>query len=716
VTTSQESRPWTDEHVSSNSPPSILVADNRLGQLSTLMDLLERHGFSLTPVSSRQDALRALESNIFDLALLDVSFTDVVGEAEGLILAQDIARRAPETPVVFISRPEFINVEIVLKMFNLDEETRGSRLAEAYVNKYEPDRVLETCRAVLTSSGCVAPVAPIRVDEESWRSIETQLTKKVGADFKQRSEPLVTPVRQFVQILRRITFHHCMRLREVRVQSVSRGRSRTVVVVATSTYKPTDAEHHIVIKIGTTEMLKIERDNYLQWIQSFVQCGSYPTLTTFVTSRQLAGIAYSMVKSEGEPAPTFTDRFWEMSEEQSRAVLARVFGDMLLTHDRALIARARTLQQEYRDRFRALKNTQQLELNLASICDSVKIGRASGSRWEFLIGREWVRTRNPLQAIPEDFFDPYVEAVVHGDLHTDNVIVPQDRTFLIDFAHTGPHHVFLDYVTMEVSVRYYLLRQLLERPGSDVEAQSRRWLELEIALARLDPIQMFSVTASDLGDDVPPELARLMNVIIWLRHSAFVRGYRDSYRNYFAAVGMASITLPLLPDESSKPVRHAIRRTILLTASLALDKAAELKTEAIGAGLSASQRDHFMAAVASSAETKLRTGVRQELQSWVGRSKMDLRIPQDVLDSIAGWLQSVENEWPLLSRAIRTAHEHLGVVPGLERSQAPIILPTLFLWRFGDELSDEIVDLRNATSRMATEIRRCWRGDSGAEN
>jgi hypothetical protein len=49
-----------------------------------------------------------------------------------------------------------------------------------------------------------------------------------------------------------------------------------------------------------------------------------------------------------------------------------------------------------------------------------------------------------------------VKKACHGDLHSENVIIDDEHVFLIDFGMTGIQHCFLDYSTLEASIRLKL--------------------------------------------------------------------------------------------------------------------------------------------------------------------------------------------------------------------------------------------------------------------
>ena len=50
----------------------------------------------------------------------------------------------------------------------------------------------------------------------------------------------------------------------------------------------------------------------------------------------------------------------------------------------------------------------------------------------------------------------YVTKACHGDLHSENIIIDDGHVFLIDFGMTDVRHCFIDYSTLEVSIRLKL--------------------------------------------------------------------------------------------------------------------------------------------------------------------------------------------------------------------------------------------------------------------
>jgi len=82
-------------------PPSILVVDDTAANLQLLASMLKGHGYRVRPVNSGEQALRAVETQVPDLILLDITMPDMDG--------YQVCRRLKENehwrdiPVLFIS-------------------------------------------------------------------------------------------------------------------------------------------------------------------------------------------------------------------------------------------------------------------------------------------------------------------------------------------------------------------------------------------------------------------------------------------------------------------------------------------------------------------------------------------------------------------------------------------------------------------------------------
>ena len=77
----------------------ILVVDDELSMREFLSILLEREGYNVTVAASAQEALRIMESALFDLVLSDVNMPGL----SGIELLASIKEKAPETAVLMLT-------------------------------------------------------------------------------------------------------------------------------------------------------------------------------------------------------------------------------------------------------------------------------------------------------------------------------------------------------------------------------------------------------------------------------------------------------------------------------------------------------------------------------------------------------------------------------------------------------------------------------------
>ncbi|MCK6598417.1 MAG: aminoglycoside phosphotransferase family protein [Bdellovibrionaceae bacterium] len=112
----------------------------------------------------------------------------------------------------------------------------------------------------------------------------------------------------------------------------------------------------------------------------------------------------------------------------------------------------------------------------------------------------------------------YVEKVCHGDLHSENIIIDQDQVFLIDFGMTGSLPCFLDYATLETSIRLKL---------------TPNYLPTKVLLnADDDFLFKFDISEDSIDSKISdPDLKKSYKIISKIRSKAIhkVRSEQDTY-------------------------------------------------------------------------------------------------------------------------------------------------------------------------------------------
>ncbi|HZA15177.1 MAG TPA: response regulator, partial [Myxococcaceae bacterium] len=134
----------------------ILVVDDSLTVRMDLADALQAAGMRVTPVSSLEDARRALSSRRFGLAILDV----ILPDGDGVQLLEEIRAGGTnaDVPVMFLSSEAEVK-----------DRVRGlARGANDYVGKpYDTEYVVARARELLRPEDALAPEATILLIDDS---------------------------------------------------------------------------------------------------------------------------------------------------------------------------------------------------------------------------------------------------------------------------------------------------------------------------------------------------------------------------------------------------------------------------------------------------------------------------------------------------------------------------------------------------------------------
>jgi DNA-binding response OmpR family regulator len=117
----------------------ILVVDDEPNFLELMKSALGKRGFDVNTASNGPDALKLLETELFDFALLDLK----LGPADGIDLLAEIKRRQPRIRAIMVTG------------YPTDESRAEAkeRGAAAYLSKpVELQDLFQTFKAVLTHS------------------------------------------------------------------------------------------------------------------------------------------------------------------------------------------------------------------------------------------------------------------------------------------------------------------------------------------------------------------------------------------------------------------------------------------------------------------------------------------------------------------------------------------------------------------------------------
>jgi len=127
----------------------ILLAEDDKSIQKNLSCLLAKEGFSVIGASGQKEALEKLESEQFDLALLDLALAD----GSGYAVCSAVKKRLPDLPVIFLTASD----DEISVVTGLDMG------ADDYITKpFRPMELVSRIKSVLRRSGKTQSVFEIR--------------------------------------------------------------------------------------------------------------------------------------------------------------------------------------------------------------------------------------------------------------------------------------------------------------------------------------------------------------------------------------------------------------------------------------------------------------------------------------------------------------------------------------------------------------------------
>ena len=124
----------------------ILVVDDLADWRTTLSGLLTDEGYQVQVADSSADALKAFETDRFDLAVLDIRLNERDADnTEGLELAAKIKERWPNVQVILITG---YGTQAIMRQA-LEANEKGERLVADYIPKTQTEDLVKTVRKVL---------------------------------------------------------------------------------------------------------------------------------------------------------------------------------------------------------------------------------------------------------------------------------------------------------------------------------------------------------------------------------------------------------------------------------------------------------------------------------------------------------------------------------------------------------------------------------------
>lgn len=192
-----------------------------------------------------------------------------------------------------------------------------------------------------------------------------------------------------------------------------------------------------IIKIGTKKDRKIsvEETAVKRWVSSLIP--SYQTEKKENSTHEALKYQFASIDGRRE-SMSFGNFFKDKHVDDIREVIGKIFN-----HD---LFKAWEKLQVKNDKSISIENLYKEHLPIDKIFSEIE-----------KIGFEEVNSDcNKFKDLLKKKLPNRIEKVCHGDLHSENIIVDGEKVFLIDFGMTSQAHCFIDYTTLEASIRFKL--------------------------------------------------------------------------------------------------------------------------------------------------------------------------------------------------------------------------------------------------------------------
>ncbi|MEM7800058.1 MAG: response regulator [Chloroflexota bacterium] len=425
--------------------PNVLLVEDKPEFASSIQRWLNGANCDVVYVDNKQDALKALDTIHFHLAIFDVRLDDADdGNQEGMDLVQHVHDNGLNKYMGIIVLTAHGTVDNMLVSFNRYRTDR-------FIPK-EPGYRKELMKAV---DEIIAERIRVNFDID-FQLEDPDIFDKIVADVtwsddqKPNSELLLSQLKDALGRL-------FPRVSELNIEKMNQGLSGASVVMAYPR-----AGHRMmrasVLKINRRDKVELEEQNYDDHVDPFLPTDRRAKLDGCEYSHHLGVLSYSFAQFDWEALKEFEEIYaahkadeiingienlfritcyhWYDSYEVDRESIKKLYFEAFDLTEEQLLSRFRQVLPDY--------SFDDDYIQLLSYDEPLP---------------------NPCLCLKELSRPMTVrKCITHGDFNCRNIMVDQgNRYWLIDFYRTYESHILRDFVVLETDIVY----RLMEKPSHD---------------------------------------------------------------------------------------------------------------------------------------------------------------------------------------------------------------------------------------------------------
>jgi CheY-like chemotaxis protein len=520
-------------------PGRILVVDDLPDLRLTIQGILEDAGYFVLSVSSKEEALRALGTGRFHVAVLDVRLDEWDEEnKDGLDLMFEINKI--DSTIAIIILTGFADVQMVQAALQPDRE--GKRPAFGFLNKSEIDQLVDYVqRALRVHVGLIDGL----VIEDPGQLLPKMATK---LRFSQSVKPpLQDTLEETKEILRKL-FAGC---EKIEIHPMQRGFSGVAVLNIVPIYFGRGKGTERVAKIGERALIEKEQSRYEAFMRGMGH--RLPNALDMARTHSLGGILYTFAGMG--TVKDFASFFHSADLELIKHALKNLYLETCPHHrdDKGKLNSHKDLRDIYLNHLRL--SEEKFKKALDNLTDGKHPFRRDPVSNKLTFSDSLQLTDPYAFALSSNLYSDYYSCTIHGDLYGKNILIDQhNESWLIDFETTGEGPVLQDYASLENYVRLYLSE------SEDLD----KLFKWEKTLFSKE-----SISLSNNVETASEVISKIHQTIMTIRSLAEKTEY-FSDRAYLVALLFNALRTTTFLDLSSKIREHA-----LLSASSIADRIAK---------------------------------------------------------------------------------------------------------------------------------------------
>lgn len=431
----------------------VLVVDDMPETLRVLQRLLTIEGYEVVTAASYDEAMHLCDTTRFHVAIVDVRLdANDPSNRDGLRLMQDLKNLDPSTAIIILtSHADMTLAQSLVKPVTnrLNVYQMSPNLAADFIAK-SPETLRELNQRVRTVVNDVVGLNWLLDIHDQSGLIDTIPHRLRFVDMPKPPEDQLRE--EALELLRKL-FNEWEKVEVYPLSKQSGGYSKTIVFQVRP-WAHGDPGEFAIVKMGQHTLIEQEIIQYRYFVEGRVSNHRSPAvIRPAYRTRSIGGIVYTFIGLGGK-IHDFADFYYHTNNSKIIAkVIENLFVETLsLQHSRTGAVQSRRSMRQYYEQKLRLKPDELLTKSGALLTEAGILYKSiKGEKFWLPDGKP---IPNPLHHMyTADFNANYFETVIHGDLHTHNVLIDRRLdTWLIDFADTGRGPLLQDYAAFETSL------------------------------------------------------------------------------------------------------------------------------------------------------------------------------------------------------------------------------------------------------------------------